>query len=82
MLMRSLDYDITNYDPNCCIMCILFLTDVALFSKSIISILGTTMIMMTTCVPSCLENNYLIICVCFVFLLTLCFIIMSYSSKM
>ena len=48
MLMRSLNYDITN-DPNCCIMCIVFLTDVALFSKSIIHILGTTMIMMTLC---------------------------------
>ena len=49
--MRSLtlDYDITNYDPNCCIMSIVFLTDVALFSKSIINILGTTMIMMTIC---------------------------------
>ena len=49
MLMRSLNHDITNYDPNCCIMCIVLLTDVALFSKSIISILGTTTMMMTMC---------------------------------
>ena len=49
MLMRSLNHDITNYDPNCCIICIVLLTDVALFSKSIISILGTTMMMMTMC---------------------------------
>lgn len=49
MLMRSLNHDITNYDPNCCIMCIVLLTDVALFSKSIISILGTTMMTMTMC---------------------------------
>ena len=66
MLMRSLNYDITNYDPNCCIMCIVFLTDGALFSKRIISILGTTMIMMTTCVPSCLENIPYYLCLfCF-----------------
>lgn len=49
MLMRSLNHDITNYDPNCCIMCIVLLADVALFSKSIISILGTTMMMTTMC---------------------------------
>ena len=49
MLMRSLNHDVTNYDPNCCIMSFVFLTDVALFSKSIIDILGTTMIMMTIC---------------------------------
>ena len=50
MLMRSVNYNITNYDPNCCIMYIVLLTDVPLFSESIylfISILGTTMIMMT-----------------------------------
>ena len=72
MLMRSLNHDKTNYDSNCCIMCIVLLTDVALFSKSIISILGTTMMMMMMTMCPFLPRKHTLLSVFVLFSLLHC----------